>query len=150
MADGWARTLFGAVSFALSLVLGAAVFGLLLFSGGAPQFYGGPALMVAISVVYFLAASGAMSLHQRALTSAHGLVGGLIFAGAAALHLSGNSRPIYGMPFLLLHAVPLLLVAYSFRWYRGPQRIHLLQAPNLAAMAWSAFISAMAASGEWL
>jgi hypothetical protein len=140
----------GVLSFALGAGLGFVVLALLVLSSGIPQFYGGPCIMIVISAAYFLAGSKEMSITRRLLASAHGLLAALIFAGAAALHFSGKSRPIFGIPVLLLYAIPLVFVLGSFSWYRGPSLIHVLQGPNLAAMLWSAFYSGMAASGEWL
>lgn len=150
MTDAAPLNTRGVLAVALSLGLGLAVLALLVLSSGIPQFYGGPFIMIAISAVYFLASSKEMSVSRRMLASAHGLLAALIFAGAAALHFSGMSRPIYGIPFLLLYVIPLAFVVASFSWYRGPTLIHILQGPNLAAMVWSAFYSGMAASGDWL
>jgi hypothetical protein len=70
--------------------------------------------------------------------------------GAMALYASSNSRPIYGAPFLFLYFIPLGLAGASLFSYQGPKAIHVLQGPNLSAMAWAAFIGGMAVTGEWL
>jgi hypothetical protein len=112
--------------------------------------YGPAILMVGISITYFIAASPAASLRQRALTSAHGLAAALVFAGAIAVWASRRSGPAFGIAFLVLYLVPLALVVISFAQYEGPRRMHLLQGPNLGSMACSGPIGFMASTGEWL
>lgn len=134
----------------LSVALGVATLILIVRSPGLPQFYAGPIVMCVISAAYFVASARDAPRARRIVTSAHGLVAAIMTLGAIAMYASGNSRPIYGPPFLFLYLIPLGLAGASLFSYPGPKIMHVLQGPNVAAMVWSAFIGGMAASGDWL
>jgi len=135
---------------ALTVVLGLVTLLVIIFSPGLPQFYAAPIVMCLISAAYFFGSTRDAALSRRILTSAHGLVAAIMTLGAIALYASGNSRPVYGPPFLFLYFIPLGLAGASLISYPGPKAMHVLQGPNVAAMLWGALIGGMAASGEWL
>lgn len=134
----------------LSIVLGVGTAFAIAAWPGLPQLYAAPIVMMLISALYFFASSRDLSLWSRLLTSAHGLVAAMLTMAAMVLYASSKSRPIYGMPFLLLYFVPLGLVVASLWAYKGPKVVHVLQGPNVGAMAWSAFTGGMAVTGDWL
>jgi hypothetical protein len=114
------------------------------------QIYGGAIAMVVISIAYFAADRSGSPFALRALSSAHGFVAALLFAGAVVIGIAGATRPAYALPFQLLHMVPAILVGLSLILYRGPKLLHVLQVPNVIAMLWSVFIGTMAVTGDWL
>jgi|SRR6266850_136643 len=114
------------------------------------QFFGAPTGLAVVSIMYFLGAKGDPSLVNRVFSSAHGLSVCLIFAVAAYFWISRTARPQYINPYLISHALPLILVAYSLVKYRGPKWIHLLLIPGIIATLWTMFIGAMAVTGDWL
>ncbi|HEY2865358.1 MAG TPA: hypothetical protein VGK37_17195 [Casimicrobiaceae bacterium] len=108
--------------------------------------------MVTVSAIYFFADQRRPAYADRLISSAHGIVGVLLYFGALAIWWSSpnEARPFLANPYAFLYLVPLGLIGVSLFRFRGPRFIHLLQLPNLAALAWALFVGSMAVSGDWL
>jgi hypothetical protein len=119
---------------------------------GLIQWYGAPVVMIGVSVAYFVADVRRPAFRQRLWVSAHGLAGAALYFGAflVAWALPLNYRPYLALPYAALLLVPLVLVGVSLVKFRGNRLVHLLQVPNVAALLWSAFVGAMAVTGDWL
>ena len=109
-----------------------------------------PLVLMAVSLVYFLAAAPTMSLAERLVTSSHGAAGAFIYTVAWTIGSSGHSRSEYMAPFVCLFAVPISLVVASFPYWCGPRKVHLLQFLNLPALFLAFPIGLMAITGDWL
>ena len=109
-----------------------------------------PIVAVLISAIYFLKSPKDEPLARRYLVSAHGLVIAVIYVAAILVWQAGAAKDALATPFIVVCAIPLLLIAASFIWFRGPRYIHLLQLGNLFCLAATLFVGGMAVTGDWL
>jgi hypothetical protein len=116
------------------------------------QWYGAPVVMIGVSLVYFFADTRRPALRERLLVSVHGVAGAALYVGAfvVAWLQPGGYRPYLAWPYFVLLLVPLALIGVALFKFRGNPLIHALQAPNVAALLWSAFVGGMAVTGDWL
>ena len=116
------------------------------------QWYGAPFVMIGVSLVYFFADTRRPALGERLLVSAHGAAGAALYIGAFLVDWlqPGGYRPYLGWPYAVLFLVPLVLIGVAVFKFRGNLFTHALQAPNIAALLWSAFVGGMAITGDWL
>lgn len=116
------------------------------------EFYGPPALLLIVSILYFVLDRRDTPMRLRLATSSHGAIAFVLFlvgylVGAL---LRGGYRPYLAWPYLLSFLVPLCFAFYALWKYRGPRLLHVLQGPNIAAMLWVMFVGGMAITGDWL
>jgi hypothetical protein len=104
-------------------------------------------MMVGISVMYFLSDKSGAALLGRVITSAHGAVLAIIFCSAVLINLTGNAGSKFAEIIFLSHSLPLVLIAISLIWYRGPRNVHLVQPFLVLFVLLSAFIGSMTAGG---
>ena len=114
------------------------------------QFWIAPLLAAAVSAIYFRASPTDQPLLQILVVSGHGAVIASLYGGALAFSGLGIAKQSYGLPFIGLLLVPVVLVGLSFALFRGRRSVHLLQILNLVCLAWTLFIGGMAVTGEWL
>jgi hypothetical protein len=112
--------------------------------------YSTPLVATAISVAYFLRSGADVSSLRRVATSAHGVVIAVLYVVAMLVAVTRRYNPALGTPFTLALALPVVLVAVSLLFYRGSRTLHWLQLPNVACLAWTAFMGGMAITGQWL
>ena len=111
---------------------------------------GGAVLASAIGLAYFAGTSQQHSIWQRLATSAFGPVVALLFVISAFLWPeSYRYRPSGVRVFYALQFVPLVLLAYSVRFYPGPRSFHFILVPlGLVAWAWTFALGFLAIHGE--
>jgi chromate transport protein ChrA len=90
-------------------------------------------LMITISVIYF-ATDKSANTFARISSSAHGLLGAILFGCAIYMWRSGRSGDSFAQPYTWLFVLPVISVIASFFLFRGNKWIHLLQIPNLICM----------------
>ena len=76
------------------------------------QWYGAPLIMATISAIYFFADGRRPAYGDRLISSAHGIVGVLLYFGALAIWWSSpnQSRPSWQIPTRFCYLVPLALI----------------------------------------
>lgn len=95
-------------------------------------------VMAGTSIGYFLSDRSGSSVTRRIVTSAHGLVGAVLFVVAMVLVLLSNeAQPELARVFLLLYLIPVGLLVVSSYMYRGPSWLHRLQIINMPALLWA-------------
>lgn len=114
------------------------------------EFWGAPIFSVLVSGIYFRSSPSSVPLRMRLFASAHGIAIASLYFVAMGIWRSGTSRASYGIPFLCLLTIPLVLIGVSFFCFRGSRLLHLLQIVNLLCLVWTAFIGSMAVTGDWL
>jgi uncharacterized membrane protein len=113
-------------------------------------FYGAPAIMFVVSLTYFLADARRPAYGVRAISSAHDILGLLLYFGALLSNTNPQYRPYLAIPYAVLYILPVAAIVVSFFTFRGTRLVHLLQIPNLLALFWSLFVGGMAVTGDWL
>jgi hypothetical protein len=93
-----------------------------------------PIAMCAISWRYFLASEGEVKLGWRLLTSAHGLVGTLLYLSAIPTMLLSSPSTRLRETYATLWLLPVVLVGVSIWRFKGPKDMHLLLIALLPAM----------------
>ena len=115
------------------------------------QWYASPFIMIGVSAAYFFADRRRPAYGSRLLSSAHGLIGAMLYFGALELWaMSPTYRPWLGWPYAALFLIPLSLIVVSFLKFQGPKLVHVLQIPNVLALFWACGVGGMAATGDWL
>lgn len=112
--------------------------------------YLAPAIMAAVSVTYFFADARRPAYAARVISSAHGVLGMLLYFGALVSNPQPQYRPSLAIAYLALYILPVAAIVVSFFTFRGPRLVHLLQIPNLLALYWALFVGGMAVTGDWL
>lgn len=112
--------------------------------------YSAPVIATLVSVLYFVRARADASLSRRVVTSAHGVAIATLYTLAMAVAVTRRFDPALGTPFTLALLFPVALIVVSFLLYRGNKKIHWLQVPNVACLAWTGIMGGMAVTGQWL
>ena len=108
------------------------------------------ALPLMTSVIYFRVSPAEAPLANRIGSSAHGLFIALLHLGAlyiAAEQLHGDR---FGIPFVVLCFIGVVLIGYSFWSFRGNKHVHWLQVINVLWLFGLLFLGGMAVTGRWL
>jgi hypothetical protein len=102
------------------------------------------------SITYFRASPRTESLAQRFIVSAHGLSIFALCLGGVLIGSYGHPQQEYGAPFRSLCWAPVMLIAYSFLFFRGSKAVHWLHTINLVCLLFVLFYGGMAVTGVWL
>lgn len=111
---------------------------------------GGAVLAILVGVAYFAGARSDSPLWQRCLASSFGPAVAALFVVAAFLWPeSYRYKPSGVRAFYLLQLLPLMLQAYSLRYYTGPRSFHFFLVPiGLLAWLWTFAIGFLSVHGE--
>lgn len=104
--------------------------------------------MIAISVVYFVTDKSSRPI-VRLFSSAHGLLGAVLFCGAIIVWQAGGASRSLELPYFRLFVLPIASIVLSFFLHRGNKQVHLLQILNLLCMFGALFFGGMAIGADW-
>ncbi len=108
------------------------------------------AAMFLTSYFYYQHGGVETSILVRCVTSAHGVLGILLFISAMTIGFTGNHNESNFKPFLISYLLPVSSILLSFILFRGNKKIHLLQIINIISLLVSFFIGGMSVTGRWL
>ena len=114
------------------------------------MWYSAPIIATLVSVLYFVRSGADDSLLRRLATSAHGVTVAALYILAMLVAVTRRYDPAFGTPFAIALLLAVALIIVSFILYRGSGKLHWLQVPNVACVAWTAFMGGMAITGRWL
>lgn len=112
--------------------------------------YSAPVIAALVTALYFVGSRDDVSLPRRVLTSAHGATIAALYILAMTVAVTHRFDPVLGTPFTVALLIPLALKVVSVVLYRGAKKVHWLQVPNVACLAWTGFMGGMAITGQWL